>query len=371
MKELKKCIYLVLVAMATLTISCTKEGPAGPPGTDGTDGIDGTNGTDGANGNSTCMECHNDDTDLKLKVNQFTHSTHFIGGAEHTGYANYAGGSCSMCHSHDGFKAAVADNTNFGGLHPEATPMSCYTCHKIHDTYTAEDYDLHYKSEVDFLLNNNDVFTDLVVDATNQYSDPNGLSNTCIKCHQPRERGDDQPDPSIDGTLTVSSGHFGPHYGAQGAIFGGVGGYIGTEDPTAPSGTMGHHSCKSCHMSFVASTGNYGEYLGGHAMGLRKSDDTVEFGACNTCHSDRGASIDLEGIMASTKALHQLLHDDLLAIEMIDAEGHFMPGEWTHQQLAAFWNYSLVKNDHSYGIHNQEYSEALITAGRAYLGTNN
>ncbi|MCU4175188.1 hypothetical protein [Carboxylicivirga sp. N1Y90] len=374
MKELKQFFYLVLVVLATATMSCTKEGPQGEAGKDGKDGIDGTNGTDGANGNSTCMECHNDESDLFLKQTQFEHSTHFVDGPSHVGYANYAGGSCSMCHSNEGFLTAVANDNNSGGSHPEATPMSCGTCHQIHKTYTTDDYKMHYTKAVDMYLNENDVFTGLEVDATSQYSDPNGMSNTCIKCHQPRHRGDTQPDPTVDGTLEISAGaaaHWGPHYGAQGAIFGGVGGYVGTTDPTAPSGTKGHHSCKSCHMSFIASTGNYGEYLGGHAMGLRKGDDTVEFGACNTCHTDRGATIDLEGIMASTKALHALLGQDLMDAGIMDAEGHLIGGTWTNKELAAYWNYALVKNDHSYGIHNKEYSESLITAGRAYLGTNN
>ncbi len=377
MKRINQIICLVLMAFAIVLVSCTKEGPQGPPGTDGIDGVDGTDGTDGANGNSTCMECHKNDTDLKLKMNQFEHSAHFIEGAEHTGYgSNYAGGSCSMCHSHDGFKKAVDDGTNYGGIHDKVTPMSCYTCHKIHETYTQDDYELHYYTEVDLYLNENDVFTDLVVDMTNQWSDPEGASNTCAKCHQPRHRGDSQPDPSQSGTIDISAGaagHWGPHYGAQGAIFGGVGGYIGTTDPTAPSDDKGHHSCKSCHMSskyVTPATGNYGVYVGGHSMALRNSDDEIPFDKCNECHTDNGATIDLNAMMVSTKAMLDLLGDDLMDAGIMDEEGHLIGGTWTHQQLAAYWNYALVKNDGSYGIHNPHYIEDLIVAARSYLGTN-
>lgn len=374
MKELKQFLYVSLMIVVTLLVGCTKEGPQGESGTDGIDGVDGADGANGANGNSTCMQCHNNDMNLKLKINQFEHSTHFVGGAEHVGYGGR--GSCSMCHSHQGFQTAITDGTNTGGEHPEATPMSCYTCHKIHETYTEEDYDIHYKLEVDFYLNENDVYTDLFVDATNQWSDPDGLSNTCIKCHQPRHRGSSQPDPTQEGTLVISDGsaaHWGPHYGAQGAIFGGVGGYIGTTDPTAPSDTRGHHSCKSCHMDskyVSASTGNYGVYVGGHSMALRNSDDEIPFDNCNACHTDNGATIDLGAMMASTQAMLDLLAQDLIAANIMGEDGHLLGGTWTHQQLAAYWNYALLKNDGSYGIHNHDYAEALIIASRTYLGTN-
>ncbi|TRX71910.1 collagen-like protein [Carboxylicivirga sp. M1479] len=372
MKKINQVLLLIVVAVATVLSSCTKEGPQGPPGADGTNGLDGTNGIDGTSG---CITCHTNDTDLAMKTTQFKKSLHYTGGAEHVGYANYAGGSCSMCHSHNGFMQAVEDGTNSGGLHPEAAAMSCYTCHEIHTSYTREDYGMHYTDAVNFYLNENDngVFTGLEVDATSQYSDPEGMSNTCIKCHQPRHRGTTQPDPSLDGTIVISDGaaaHWGPHYGAQGAIFGGVGGYIGTTDPTAPSGTKGHHSCKSCHMSFNSLTGNYGSYVGGHSMNMSGSDGEPVFTACDECHTDRGATIDLPGKMASNKILIDALHADLLGLQIIDADGHLLGGTWTHKQLSAYWNYALVKNDHSYGIHNEQYTQDLINAARTYLGTN-
>lgn len=373
MKKLKQIIWLLVVAMAVVFASCTKEGPQGPPGSDGSDGLDGTNGIDGTTG---CIQCHTDaDNDtLKLFTAQFEHSTHFIGGAEHVGYANYAGGSCSMCHSHNGFQEAIKDDSNYGGLHPEATAMSCHTCHQIHTSYTREDYAFYYTNEVDLYLNENEnnVFAELSVDAGES-------SNTCVKCHQPRHRGDSQPDPSQDGTIEISAGaaaHWGPHYGAQGAIFGGVGGYIGTTDPTVPSEISGPHSCKNCHMSSFGEdysnpmTGNYGEYVGGHSFKIADLDGEPVFSHCNECHTDRGKNIDLPGIMAANKILLEDLHTDLIDAGIADAEGHLIGGTWTHQQLAAYWNFALVKNDHSYGIHNWEYTQKLINAARTYLGTN-
>lgn len=373
MKKLKQLIWLVVMAFAVVFASCTKEGPQGPPGSDGSNGTDGINGVDGTAG---CITCHTNDSELAIKMAQFEHSVHYSGGQEHVGYANYAGGSCSMCHSHNGFIQALEDGTNFGGSHPEAASMSCYTCHQIHTSYTRDDYAMHYTDAVNLFLNeaDNGVFAGLEVDATNQYSDPDGMSNTCIKCHQPRHRGEGQPDPTQEGTIEISTGaaaHWGPHYGAQGAIFGGVGGYIGTTDPTVPSGTKGHHSCKSCHMSFNALTGNYGEYVGGHSMKMAATEDGEPvFTACDECHTERGATIDLPGKMAANKILLDALHTDLMNAGIADVDGHLIGGTWTHQQLAAYWNFALVKNDHSYGIHNEEYTQSLINAARTYLGTN-
>ena len=43
MKRLNQIMCMVVLAMAALTVSCTKEGPQGPPGSDGTNGNDGNN----------------------------------------------------------------------------------------------------------------------------------------------------------------------------------------------------------------------------------------------------------------------------------------------------------------------------------------
>jgi len=367
MKTRFRVVCMLAFSVMVFVIGCTKEGPQGPPGADGTNGINGNDGTAG------CITCHKNDSELTMKTAQYERSKHLVGGVERIGYANYAGGACSMCHSHNGFVKAIQDDANFGGLHGEASVVSCYTCHQIHTTYTRDDYMLRYTSAVDLFLNENDVFTGLTVDATSQYSDPDGYSNTCVKCHQPRHRGDTQPDPSLTGSFTISDGaaaHWGPHYGAQGALFGGVGGYIGTTDPTKPSNTKGPHSCKSCHMSFTALTGSNGEYIGGHSLIMANTQGDVNFNACNECHTENGATIDLPGKMAANKILLDDLYAELLAQQIIDAEGHLKGGTWTHQQLAAYWNYALVKNDGSYGIHNEDYTQQLINAARSYLGPN-
>ncbi len=370
MKELKQFLYVFMMIVATLLVGCTKEGPQGESGKDGIDGIDGENGADGTAG---CIQCHKEDNEIFLKASQFDHSTHYLGGKEHVGYANYAGGSCSMCHSHQGFKAAVEAGTNFGGIHTEANPMSCYTCHQIHKNYDRTDYDFNYSDAVDLLLNETDPFTDLEINIA-EYGGEKFTSNLCAKCHQPRSRGDDQPDPTKADTetITISAGaaaHWGPHYGTQGAIFSGMGGYIGISEPTKPQ-DEGHHSCVACHVGFVSLTGNYGDYVGGHAMNLDHSDGSTETAACVKCHTDRGASIDIDGIMASTEAYLETLETALVDAGIMDETGHLIGGTYTHKQLAAYWNYALLHYDGSHGVHNQAYSLALITSALEYLGAN-
>ncbi|MCT4586387.1 MAG: collagen-like protein [Carboxylicivirga sp.] len=362
MKKLKQITGLIVVAMAVVFAGCTKEGPQGPPGSDGSDGTDGTNGSDGTAG---CITCHTNDSELTIKTAQFEHSIHFTGGAEHTGYANYAGGSCSMCHSHNGFMKAVEDGTNFGGLHAEAAAMSCYTCHQIHTSYTRDDYAMVYEGEVDLIMNEVDAFSDLSVDA----GEP---SNTCVKCHQARNRGDDTPNLDVSTNTLITSSHYGPHYGVQGIIYGGKGGYFASE------ADKGKHNCVKCHMSNAASTGNYGAYFGGHSMALSMAqydDETGEMTsytaftkACTDCHESLDDDFDLNGIQTGVKAKLAALKTALMENNIMDDHDHIITDkEYTQEQLAAFWNYKLVKDDGSYGIHNKVYANDLLDGALSAL----
>jgi hypothetical protein len=372
MKELTKLLFLCMMVLGLATMSCTKEGPQGVPGKDGIDGVDGVNGQDGADGNGTCLQCHKNDAEIFLKMTQFQHSKHYTGGKEHVGYGNYSGGSCSMCHTHQGYMTAGEAGNNVGGIHKEASPMSCYTCHQIHKTYTRDDYEMNFTDAIDPLLNENAMFSDLVIDIK-EYGGEKTTSNTCAKCHQPRHRSSDQPDPTIDGNITITSSHFGPHYGTQGAIFSGFGGYNGTATPTTPSTHKGKHSCKSCHVTFHALTGNYGDYVGGHAMGLRHAptntnpEGKVETDACVECHTTNSVNVNLGEIMAQTEAYLHTLAEALMDQGIMDAEGHIIPGTMTQKQAAAYWNYALLHYDGSHGIHNAMYANELITAGLSYL----
>ncbi len=359
MKKTKELIRLCMLLLATLTVSCTKEGPQGSSGEDGTNG---TNGVDGVAG---CVSCHTDNSELVLKTAQFEHSKHFTGGQNRVGYGNYHGSGCSMCHTHDGFRQAVENDVNDGGVHTEASAMSCYTCHQIHTSYTRDDYAMHYTNPVDLIMNEVDAFSGLEVDVTSTYGDPGGKGNTCVKCHQSRNQGDDTPNLESTATLVIGSSYYGPHYGSQGLVYGGKGGYFVAE------GENGKHTCISCHINNAVKTGNSGEYFGGHSMALShvEYDDsgvqtkyTAFTAACTECHEGELVdNFDLRGIQSGVKAKLETLRVALEDAGVMTTEGRIVTGvEHTQAEVAAFWNYKLVKDDGSYGIHNKQYANDLL-----------
>ena len=138
MKKLKLLSMFCSVAMVVSLIvisACTKEGPAGPAGKDGTNGEDGINGTDGT---ATCGVCHDNSEGVETKIAQWGKSKHAIGG---TNFEN--GTTCAPCHTSQGFKEVIlTDSTGVVASPMDPANINCYTCHKIHDTYAAADWEL-------------------------------------------------------------------------------------------------------------------------------------------------------------------------------------------------------------------------------------
>jgi len=362
MKRLNQIMCMVVLAMAVLTVSCTKEGPQGPPGSDGTNGNDGNNGVDGTAG---CVTCHTNDTELALKTAQFETSKHFVGGQNHVGYGDYHGSGCSMCHTHEGFTHAIENDVDDGGLHTAATAMSCYTCHQIHTSYTLDDYAMNFTDPVKLMMNAGDAFDGLEVDVTSTYGDPEGKGNTCVKCHQSRNEDGNLPNLDLTTPLIVQSPYYGPHYGSQGIVFGGKGGYFAAEAGN------GKHTCISCHINNAQRTDNNGVYFGGHNMSLSAmvtdpyggGEEYVAFtAACTECHvGELTDDFDLRGIQSGVKSKLETLRVALEGAGIMTETGRIVTGvEHTQAEVAAFWNYKLVKDDGSYGIHNKTYANDLL-----------
>jgi len=76
--------------------------------------------------------------------------------------------------------------------------------------------------------------------------------------------------------------------------------------------------------------------------------------ACISCHPN-GAPSQVEGLTADMEALAALLE----AVGIVH-EGHPVEGTYTIEQASAAWNYLLIVEDSSNGIHNPAYSSALI-----------
>jgi hypothetical protein len=304
-------------------------GVAGPAGADGADGADGANGADGDLSQLTCTQCHNSTNIITGKLADWDQSAHGTGGS-----FLYAGGrgSCAGCHSGASFSDMIANGENWsnfsGGGDPQATRQDCRTCHQVHVTGTEADWALTTSTAV-------------ALEAVEGQTWDRGTSNLCVNCHQPRRIMDAA---DADGNVTITSSHWGPHYGAQSSMLLGVGGAI--DGSPALHYTLVDNGCVTCHLG----EGDEHSFV-----------PTVA--ACTQCHSD-AESFDINGAVTEIGAMIDELGAGLVTAGLLDEEFHPIGGTVaTEAQAAAVWNYRHIYQDHSHGVHNPAYTKALLTAG--------
>ncbi len=326
-------VALILVLTMVTVVACA--GPAGPAGPPGPAGPAGPPGTVTA-ADLTCTECHNDTTVIEAKQVQYQASVHRTGGNFERNDA-----ACAICHTSEGFTERIASGSlEIAGPVENPSPINCRTCHQIHTTYTDADFALRTDAPVKIELTG-DTF-----DA--------GKGNLCASCHQPRW---DYQVPGV-GEVDITSNRWGPHHGPQAAMLLGVGGY------GAPSTASVHYSaikdgCPVCHMAAA-----YGAQAGGHTMNMTYTlhgavDDNVA--GCLSCHSGL-EDFDRNGVQTEIESMLDELHGLLLANGIMDQSGLAVTGKYTAAQAGALWNYLLVEEDRSEGVHNPQYAKALLQA---------
>lgn len=331
--------FLLVAVTAVAMTACEgpegPTGPAGPAGPTGPAGPAGATGPAGQDANENCTQCHAGDVNLYTKQQQILVAAH--------GPGMYIrdSGECTVCHTHQGFleRLVTGEWGYSAGSVDDVAPMNCRTCHKIHTTYTAADYELTAEGiPVSFRVAAQDV-------------DFGNAANLCASCHQSRLR--DGQMAVIDGDdVTFTSTHYGPHYATQGDMFAGLGFY------DFEGGNGGQHvhgmvekGCPACHMAEGSLTS------GGH---------TFEMGSnvkgCQECHSsveDFGAFGLQDDVQALLDELGPLIEASGVG-HFSDGEWHPVPGTYPANAVAAWWNFNGVMNDGSLGIHNPPYIKALL-----------
>lgn len=329
MKNIKFLSLLMIAATSLLFIQCTTD-PI--PGQDGTNGVDGTDGVDGATGTTECAACHN------VSTTEAVHASYLFSGHAAGGAVSYAGSrnGCAECHSNEGYiDYATTGATNEMG-YDDPTPISCATCHGEHTTFDFENdgYDYALRMPGAVTLMTDDSYTINYENA----------SNNCAFCHQPRRT---PPEDDGMGLFTVTSSHWGPHHGPQSTFLEGIQGaeILGTVDYPAPvsAAHRSGSSCTECHM---------GEISGDGIDGLHTMIPTTT--ACTTCHSN-GIPEKVTGLEAGMLALGVKLEE----IGIVH-DGHPVVGTYKIEEAEAAWNYLLVMEDSSEGIHNPAYAKALV-----------
>jgi len=243
--------------------------------------------------------------------------------------------SCAGCHSGGGFSAMVAAGLNPGTVEegdPHPTRQDCRTCHQIHTTYTGDDFALATTDPV-------------ALYALEGATYDGGSGNLCANCHQPR-RGFPEAE---DGMITGITSHWGPHHGPQSGMLLGVAG-AGVEGSPSPHYRMVENTCVACHMG---------------ANGSHTFEPDVA--ACQECHGEEVDSFDIEGLQTEVQAMLDELGELLVAEGVLSEtgpDGHPTVEEAPENVAIALFNWIYVAHeDKSLGVHNPDYTMALLQAG--------
>jgi hypothetical protein len=284
----------------------------------------------------TCTECHVDNNLITGKEYEWAQSVHGTG----TSFEEEGGNaSCAACHSGNAFQEAIAqglapDELTQGDSDP--TRQDCRACHKIHETYTMQDFALRTTSAVHLYAVSGTTYN-------------GGEGNLCVNCHQPRRSFPAAVNDSISGIST----HWGPHHGPQSSMLLGVAGAGVTGSPSGHYGGVSN-TCVHCHL---------GDSADHH---FEPSVST-----CQTCHPG-ATNFDIDGVQTEIEDLSNQLGAALLAAGLINEnspDGHPTVTKTQQDKAVALWNWLYVAHeDKSIGVHNADYARDLLLEGLSRLG---
>jgi hypothetical protein len=333
---IRKTIFLTsmliigLFVLAACAGSAGPTGPVGPAGPAGPIGPAGPAGKDGAGPAAkdlTCTQCHNDTTLIDGPATSWDTSVHGSGPAFAIASSRTP---CAACHTGSGFSdriaAALKSPEEFKTANANPTRIDCRACHQIHTTYTNADFALETTAAVQLYALQGVTFD-------------GGMGNLCANCHQMRTAFP----AATDGKVKVDSTHWGAHHGPEAAVLLGVGGAGGVVGQPAPHYSKVTDTCQGCHM-------------GGEAV---NHTFIPVVATCQQCHSD-AKNLDVDGMQTKVEEKLDLVKKALIAKGLLDKDGGIVVGEYPEAQAAALWNFLLVEDDKSEGVHNAAYINALL-----------
>jgi hypothetical protein len=295
-------------------------------------------------------------------------------------YAN--GGGCQPCHTNEGFieYARTGKEPAASAYINYPSQQGCFTCH---DPHGKGDFSLRTAKAV--TLADKKVFD-------------GGNGNLCANCHRARV--------TAAGTVKALAAKdvrssFGAHHGPQADILAGTGAYQypGKSYGSSPHAMIVKDSCVACHMSLPKGRYGLSPDVGGHSfnvLGEVHEQELANVFACLSCHAgikqvpraeifDLKAKADydndgtIEPVQAEIQGLLEvfvnkkgtgLLQKTDPPMFRKDAEGTFeslsadwvvsTSGQWTAAQIAALYNYKLILEDRSLGVHNATYTIQVL-----------
>ena len=286
---------------------------------------------DGGMDADSCKACHDDSSLITSKQTAWAMSGHGTGESYERGNSS----GCSGCHSGEGFSAMVAAGQSPNEVETasdEPTRQDCRACHDIHTSYTDTDWSLETTAAVDMFEVEGETYD-------------GGEGNLCANCHQVRHIFSDSV--SADGeTATVDSSHWGAHHGPQSDVMLGIAGAADVEGRPSGHYSLGD-TCVTCHL--------------GENNNHTFEPDVED---CQTCHSG-AESLDVNGAQTAIQDKLDELEVALKAGGLLDAEGEKVEGTYPKAQAAALWDWTMISEDGSLGVHNPDYAMDLLDAGLA------
>jgi len=258
---------------------------------------------------------------------------------------------CSGCHTTEGYQYRIANNGATAAME-SSSRIGCFACHAPH---TNEDFALRKQGP-----------TDLVMGGAGAYD--KGNSNTCAMCHQAHE-----PDPTFVSapTDTIDSQYWGPHHGPQSNMLSGNGAYVlpgATYASNHPHDTIAD-GCVGCHMAALPEDG----LAGGHSYGMEfeyHGGDHINDNGCATCHAGQDMTARVTTTQTTFKTALDLLAADMEALGWLQSDHEHIDvaaGLTDPDQRGAVYNYLMLLDDRSGGVHNAVYMNAVLSATQSFV----
>ena len=262
------------------------------------------------------------------------------------------------------------------GNEPIPSPVGCFACHSAH---ARADFSLRKMTAV--TINSN------IAGVPNANFDY-GKGNLCVQCHMTRDMTPKMPATSLaTDTLSITSSRWYSHYGVQGQMLMGDGGfkfpgyaYRGNSNHQS-NATIKTDGCPTCHMpEQVYPVGGTGR-AGGHTMNIRFSntgtDTSFHLVSCQRsgCH---GSTYSVNTYKATIKVVEDSLH----VLETLLVQKGWLTTSGTVNasttrplkivpavKAGALYNFFFVEHDLSRGIHNTKYAQDLVNSSIQALRT--
>lgn len=292
---------------------------------------------------TSCFTCHGEEGILLAAKGEWQNSVHASG--NNVDYTNRGGSDCTQCHDHQGFLEFL-ETGSVSAPYDLVSAIHCFTCHSPH-----ERGNLTLRTDDAFTLANGDVFD-------------HGPANLCVNCHHSRIAATD-----ITDNQEITSSHWGTHHGPQGDLLDGSNGYEfdGYDyESSSHAGIYDNSGCIGCHMGHPRT--NIGYKIGGHSFNMEDEESgTTLVGVCQDCH-ESAEDFDYEGIQSEVDSLLEELDILLFNAGLVDDGGHPVVQTIADKNTAgALYNFVIVEEDRSHGVHNPKYIVDLLESSIAYM----